>query len=190
VELSPFEVSAQADRGYVASETMTGSRVKTLIVDLPYTVNVMTSEFMADFGIFELSDNVTQIGGFTGLDVGGNFVLRGFTSNNQLRDGFFRIGRYGSSNIDRIEIIKGSSAAIYGRSAAGGMMNIISKSPKAAASQSVSYNYGDYDTRRLTFEGTGPLLQSMLGKTNYVATASNYKRGFKAPHSFVRNEEY
>jgi len=190
IELSPFEVSAQTDRGYVASETMTGSRVKTLIVDLPYTVNVMTSEFMADFGIFELSDNVTQIGSFTGLDVGGNFVLRGFTSNNQLRDGFFRLGRYGSSNIDRIEIIKGSSAAIYGRSAAGGMMNIISKSPKAAASQSVSYNYGDYDTRRLTFKGTGPLLQSIFGKTNYVATASNYKRGFDAPHSFVRNEEY
>lgn len=190
VELSPFEVTAQADRGYVASETMTGSRVKTLIVDLPYTVNVMTSEFMADFGIFELSDNVTQIGGFTGLDVGGNFVLRGFTSNNQLRDGFFRLGRYGSSNIDRIEIIKGSSAAIYGRSAAGGMMNIISKSPKAAANQSLSYNHGDYDTRRLTFEATGPLLQEVLGKTNYVATASNYKRGFDAPHSFVRNEEY
>ena len=190
VELSPFEVSAQADRGYVASETMTGSRVKTLIVDLPYTVNVMTSEFMADFGIFELSDNVTQIGGFTGLDVGGNFVLRGFTSNNQLRDGFFRLGRYGSSNIDRIEIIKGSSAAIYGRSSAGGMMNIISKSPKAAANQSISYNYGDYDTQRLTFEGTGPLLQNVLGKTNYVATASNYKRGFNAPYSFVRNEEY
>ena len=190
VELSPFEVTAQTDRGYVASETMTGSRVKTLIVDLPYTVNVMTSEFMADFGIFELSDNVTQIGGFTGLDVGGNFVLRGFTSNNQLRDGFFRLGRYGSSNVDRIEIIKGSSAAIYGRSSAGGMMNIISKSPKATASQAVSYNYGDYDTRRQTFEATGPLLQDVLGKTNYVATASNYKRGFNAPYSFVRNEEY
>jgi iron complex outermembrane receptor protein len=190
VELSPFEVNAPADRGYVASETMTGSRVKTLIVDLPYTVNVMTSEFMADFGIFELSDNVTQIGGFTGLDVGGNFVLRGFTSNNQLRDGFFRLGRYGSSNIDRIEIIKGSSAAIYGRSSAGGMMNIISKSPKAAASQSVSYNYGDYDTRRLTFEGTGPLLQDVLGKTNYVATASNYRRGFDAPYSSILNKEY
>ncbi len=101
VELSPFEVSSSAVRGYVASETMTGSRVKTPIVDLPYSVNVMTSEFLEDFGIYDLLDNVTHISGFTGLDIGGNFNLRGFSSSNQLRDGFFRLGRYGSSNIDR-----------------------------------------------------------------------------------------
>ncbi|MEI7567699.1 MAG: TonB-dependent receptor plug domain-containing protein, partial [Opitutaceae bacterium] len=123
VTLSPFSVTTSADRGYNVSESMTGSRVKTQIIDLPYTVNVMTSEFLEDFGLFELADNVTHISGFTGLDVGGNFLLRGFISTNQLRDGFFRLGRYGSSNVDRIEIIKGSSAAIYGRSAAGGMMN-------------------------------------------------------------------
>ncbi len=93
VTLSPFSVSTSADRGYNVSESMTGSRVKTQIIDLPYTVNVMTSEFLEDFGLFELADNVTHISGFTGLDVGGNFVLRGFTSSNQLRDGFFRLGR-------------------------------------------------------------------------------------------------
>ena len=190
IELTPFQVSADPNRGYGVSETMTGSRVKTQIIDLPYTVNVMTSEFLSDFGIFELTDNVSQIGGFTGLDVGGNFVLRGFTSNNQLRDGFFRLGRYGISNIDRIEIIKGGSAAIYGRSAAGGMMNIISKMPKPTASQSLSYNYGDYNTQRVTFEATGPLLQSQLGKTNYVLTLSGYKRDFSTDYSFIRNEEY
>jgi len=189
IELSPFEVSAQDDRGYVASETMTGSRVATLIIDLPYAVNVMTSEFLEDFGIFELADNVTHISGFTGLDVGGNFVLRGFTSSNQLRDGFFRLGRYGSSNIDRIEIIKGSSAAIYGRSSPGGMMNMISKQPKAQASQKVTLNYGDYNTERLTFEGTGPLFPGVLGNTNYVLTLSNYKREFGDDLSKFRNEE-
>ena len=135
IELSPFEVSASSVRGYVASETMTGSRVKTPILDLPYTVNVLTSEFFEDFGILHLLDNVTQIGGFTGLDIGGNFNLRGFSSSNQLRDGFFRLGRYGTSNIDRMEIIKGSSAAIYGRTSPGGMVNMISKSPKDTASQ-------------------------------------------------------
>jgi outer membrane receptor protein involved in Fe transport len=169
---------------------MTGSRVKTQIIDLPYTVNVMTSEFLSDFGLFELADNVTHISGFTGLDVGGNFLLRGFISSNQLRDGFFRLGRYGSSNIDRIEIIKGSSAAIYGRSSPGGMMNMISKQPSANASQSLSYNYGDYGTKRLTFEATGPLFQGALGKTNYILTASDYQRDFDVPYALMRNKEY
>ena len=147
ISLSEFTVKAESDRGYIASETMTGSRVKTQIADLPYTVNVLTSEFFEDFAIFELSDNVVQIGGFTGLDGGGGFNLRGFSSSSQLRDGFFRLGRYGSSNVDRMEIIKGSNAAIYGRTSPGGMLNMVSKQPKARASQR-SYNYGDEGTQR------------------------------------------
>src|SRR5688572_10044545 len=63
ITLSEFNVKADDNRGYVPSETMTGSRVATKIIDLPYTVNVLTSEFFEDFGIFELSDNVIQIGG-------------------------------------------------------------------------------------------------------------------------------
>jgi outer membrane receptor protein involved in Fe transport len=76
---------------------------------------------------------------FVGLQplgqLGGNFVLRGFTPNHHLRDGLFRLGRYGSSNVDRIGIIKGSNAAIHGGSSPGGMMNMISKAPNSAASQ-------------------------------------------------------
>ncbi|MEI6588709.1 MAG: TonB-dependent receptor plug domain-containing protein [Verrucomicrobiota bacterium] len=190
VQLDAFEVKTDENRGYTASETMTGSRVKTQIIDLPYQVNVITSEFLEDFGLFELSDNITQIGGFTGLDVGGNFVLRGFISSNQLRDGFFRLGRYGSSNIDRIEIIKGPSAAIYGRSSPGGMMNMISKMPKSSESQKFYANYGGYGTQRVSFEATGPLLHSKLGDTNYIVTASNYQRDFGADWTLMRNKEY
>ena len=190
IELSPFEVRSESENGYAASETMTGSRIKMQIIDLPYSVNVITNEFTKDFGKFEFTDNMTEVSNFTGLDIGGNFMLRGFNSSNQLRDGFFRLGRYGSSNIDRIEIIKGSSAAIYGRTSPGGMINMISKQPKATASQELSFNYGDFGTQRVTFESGGPLLQSTLGKTNYVLTASYYQRDFDQDYSRNRNQEY
>lgn len=190
IELSPFQVTSDAVRGYVASETMTGSRVNTPIVDLPYSVSVMTSEFLEDFGIYDLLDNVTHISGFTGLDIGGNFNLRGFSSSNQLRDGFFRLGRYGSSNIDRMEIIKGSSAAIYGRTSPGGMVNMISKSPRDQASQKLMVNFGDFGTQRGTLEATGPLFSDTLGKTRYVFTASHYQRDFDQDYARNRNHEY
>jgi outer membrane receptor protein involved in Fe transport len=170
VVLSPFEVRADSIKGYGASETMTGSRIKTQIIDLPYTVNVLTSEFFSDFGIFELSDNITHVSSFS--------------------DGFFRLGRYGSSNIDRMEIIKGSNAAIYGRTSPGGMINMISKQPRSNAAQVISYNYGDYGTQRVTVESTGPLLGGSLGKTNYVLTASHYQREFGQPYARNRNQEY
>ncbi|MEO5960326.1 MAG: TonB-dependent receptor [Opitutaceae bacterium] len=190
VKLSDFNVSAEAERGYVASETVTGSRVATKIIDLPYTVNILTSEFFDDFAMFELADNITQIGSFTGLDIGGGFTLRGFGSTSQLRDGFYRLGRYGSSNVDRMEIIKGSNAAIYGRTSPGGMVNMISKQPRDREHYRLSLNYGDYDTQRGVFEATGPLFRGTAGKTSYVLTLSNYQKGFDIDYARNRNEEY
>ena len=190
VRLTEFNVTASEDRGYAPAETMTGTRVATKIIDLPYTVNVLTSEFFEDFAIFELADNIVQIGSFTGLDIGGNFNLRGFSSSFQLRDGFFRLGRYGSSNIDRMEIIKGSNAAIYGRSSPGGMVNMISKAPKSREGHKLTFNYGSYGTERVTLEATGPLASTKLGKTSYLVTASHYQRDFGQEYARNRNYEY
>lgn len=190
IKLSEFSVKSESNRGYAASETLTGSRVKTQIADLPYTVNVLTSEFFEDFGILELSDNVIQIGGFTGLDVGGGFNLRGFNSSSQLRDGFFRLGRYGASNVDRMEIIKGNNAAIYGRSSPGGMMNMISKAPKAKENQRLSYSWGTEGSDRLFLESTGPLYRGSFGKTNYVFTAAHFQKEFDMAYARNRNQEY
>ena len=190
VKLTPFEVNSESIKGYGASESMTGSRVAMQIIDLPYTVNVLTNDFTKDFGMFELADNITQVSNFTGLDIGGNFMLRGFNSSQQLRDGFLRAGRYGSSNIDRIEVIKGSNAAIYGRASPGGMINMISKAPKSTAAQELSFNFGDYATQRVTFESGGPVLPSKLGKTSYVLTASYFRRGFEQEYARNLNQEY
>lgn len=190
VTLTEFSVQASPERGYVASETVTGTRVATKIIDLPYTVNVLTSEYFEDFGMFELADNVTQIGSFTGLDIGGGFTLRGFGSTSQLRDGFYRLGRYGASNIDALEVIKGSNAAIYGRTSPGGMVNMISKMPKARNYTKLTLSGGDYDTQRAVLEATGPLLASRLGRTSYILTASQYQRGFDMEYARNRNEEY
>ncbi len=190
VRLTEFNVTASEDRGYAPAETMTGTRVATKIIDLPYTVNVLTAEFFEDFAIFELADNIVQIGSFTGLDIGGGFNLRGFSSSFQLRDGFFRLGRYGSSNIDRMEIIKGSNAAIYGRSSPGGMVNMISKAPKTRENQKLTFNYGSYGTERVTLEATGPVASSSLGTTSYLVTASHYQRDFGQEYSRNRNYEY
>jgi outer membrane receptor protein involved in Fe transport len=190
VTLSEFSVTADSERGYVASETLTGSRVRTPIIDLPYTVNVLTSEFFEDFAIFELADNLVHIGSFTSLDIGGGFTLRGFSATSQLRDGFYRLGRYGSSNVDRTEIIKGSNAAIYGRTSPGGMINMISKMPREREYYRLMLNYGDYHTRRGVFEATGPLFKSSLGKTSYILTLSQYERGFDQDYARNRNQEY
>ena len=173
VRLSPLEVHADSNRGYVASETVTGTRVATPIKDLPYSVNVLTSEFFKEFGMFQLDDSLTQIGGLTGLDIGGGFNLRGFASTSQLRDGFYRLGRYGQTNIDRLEIIKGPNAGIYGRTSPGGMVNMISKAPKKENAQDLTLTYGSFDTTQATLEATGTFLSP---DTSYIAILSQLNR--------------
>src|SRR3954471_447030 len=144
VKLSEFSVSEKSSNSYIASETMTGSRVNTKIIDLPYSIVNLTTEFFADFNIDVLDENMTYIGGLTGINIGGSFNLRGFSSTSQLRDGFYRLGRYGLSNIDRIEIIRGPNAAIYGRSSPGGMVNFVGLQPKKQTEQKLTITEGSY----------------------------------------------
>ncbi len=186
LQLSPFEVKADENRGYIASETMTGTRVATQIKDLPYTVNVVTSEFFEDFAMFQLDDTLTQVGGLTGLDIGGNFSLRGFASSSQLRDGFYRLGRYGQTNIDRLEIIKGPNAGIYGRTSPGGMVNMISKAPKKKDAQKFTVRGGSFDTLQGTFEATGT---AGSPDTSYVVIASQFNRAGDVDWFHIRENQ-
>jgi iron complex outermembrane receptor protein len=130
ISLSEFSVSEKSSNSHIASETMTGSRVKTKIIDLPYGIVNLTTESFKDFSIDVLDENITYIGGLTGINIGGSFNLRDFSATSQLCDGFYRLDRYGLSNIDRIEIIRGPNAAIYGRSSPGGMINFAGLQPK------------------------------------------------------------
>jgi iron complex outermembrane receptor protein len=186
IVLSPFEVKPEENRGYVAAETMTGTRVATQIKDLPYTVNVVTSEFFEDFGMFQLDDTLTQVGGMTGLDIGGGFNLRGFSSTSQLRDGFYRLGRYGQTNVDRMEIIKGPNAGIYGRTSPGGMVNMISKAPNKKDAQKLTFRYGSFDTSQGTLEATGTLLSP---NTSYILILSQFNRASDMDWFHIRENQ-
>src|SRR5688572_13338323 len=186
LELSPFEVKADDNRGYVASETLTGTRVATQIKDLPYTVNVVTSEFFEDFAMWQLDDSFTQVGGLTGIDVGGGFNLRGFVSSSQLRDGFYRQGRYGQTNIDRVEVIKGPNAGIYGRSSPGGMVNMISKMPQKKDQQKLTVRGGSFDTLQGTLEATGTMGSP---DTYYIAVVSQFNRGGDVDMFHIRENQ-
>ena len=151
-ELSPFEVSTNSDRGYYAANSISGSRIDVQIQDIPLTIEVITSEFIEDTGSSDLRDSLrysagvlleTQndaYGGFEGFGQVNNpegatanksqstVKIRGFVTNNTLRNGFRRQHATDTINIDRIEVIKGGAAeAIYGEDAANGVIQIFLK---------------------------------------------------------------
>ena len=50
VRLSPFEVRSGTNQGYIASDTMSGSRVASKIFDVPASVSVITRDLLDDMG--------------------------------------------------------------------------------------------------------------------------------------------
>jgi iron complex outermembrane receptor protein len=187
IVIGKFDVSAAPAHGYSASETMVGSRVNTKIIDLPYSTVNLTDQYFKDFGVNVLDENMTQIGGLTALSIGGNFFLRGFNSTSQLRDGFYRLGRYGASNIERMEIIRGPNAAIYGRTSPGGMVNFISLQPKKQNVQDVFILNGGYDNRQEKLKATGSL--DSAHKTYYVISLDQTERRYDGQFDHIRNNE-
>ena len=52
VVLSPFEVTTHKNVGYLANDTLAGSRLRTNLADVPNAISVFTPEFMADLNAF------------------------------------------------------------------------------------------------------------------------------------------
>ena len=158
VLLSPFEVQ-DADGSYTSSMTSSGTRIRADIRELPFSVGIVTSEFLNDFVAF--NDYRDSFAYSSSVSTRGNYnqayYVRGFQNDGQLRNGFFRAGMFDAVNVDRIEVIKGPNAAIYGRSNPGGTINVVSKRPTPFFNSYVTARVGDSDLRRYELGLSGPL---------------------------------
>ncbi|MGZ0077081.1 TonB-dependent siderophore receptor [Methylomonas sp. YC3] len=74
-----------------------------------------------------------------------------------LRDGFFTFGVPVSlANIDRVEVLKGPAAMLYGKLEPGGLVNVVTKRPQSVPYYSLQQQFGSFDTYRTLLDATGP----------------------------------
>ncbi|OAM90715.1 hypothetical protein AW736_06640 [Termitidicoccus mucosus] len=135
------------------------------ISSLPYSVQVLTADFINDFQLFDLDEQVPFISGMAPGDPatggGGGTRLRGFNVP-YFRNGFYRSQTPESNSIERVEVIKGPQSAIYGRVAPGGVVNYISKKPQTKFRTGIAAIAGSYDYNRVDAYVTGPLVKDRL----------------------------
>jgi iron complex outermembrane receptor protein len=157
IYLPLFTVSTNAVAGYKATNSSSGTRTATAIIDIPQSISVLTSEFLADQQAFKLEDAFNYVAGVQRTAFNGNFNVRGFTFGPPLRDGAIGATVTDTSMIERVEVVRGPAAALYGRSTPGGVINIITKRPSAKAAYSGLLSYASYDVKRVEGSATGPI---------------------------------
>jgi iron complex outermembrane receptor protein len=139
------------------------------VMDLPQSVQVIGSEVIEQQQAIRLSEVVKNLNGvYVGSARGGaqeSFFSRGYdmSANNMFKNGF----RYNAgsipevSSLEKVEFLKGGSALLYGNVAPGGIMNLVTKTPKFTQGGEVSMQMGSYSYYKPSIDFYGPLNKSI-----------------------------
>lgn len=150
-KLPVFNVVDERSSAYGAKEAVSTTRVSVPIQDVPQTVSVVTRELFDDTlgnRMLDVAKYVTPVMESSLSSGGDRVTLRGFQVSQRFIDGVNISGVDGynmasdTTNIERLEIIKGPNAILVPGGSPGGIMNQITKSPK----------FTDFGTFNLTFK--------------------------------------
>ncbi len=174
VILSPFEVTAENDHGYVAGNTLGATRVNTLIRDLPLQINVVTEDMIRDFIAYDLDQVIDHIPGVSREfnEFTPTYGIRGFSSSAAMRNGVRSLHTPDSNSIARVEVVKGPAALLYGTSNPGGVINYITRQPGSRPRAELSAAAGNGGFLRTGFSIGGPLPIGDGRKFGYLLDAT------------------
>lgn len=134
-------------------------------MDTPQSVQVIGNEIIAQQQSIRLSDVIKNVNGvYVSSARGGaqeSFYSRGYdmSANNMFKNGF----RFSSGSIpevaslEKVEILKGSAALLYGNVAPGGILNMVTKSPSFTTGGEVAMQMGSYSFYKPSIDVYGPL---------------------------------
>ena len=168
IALSPFEVVSD-NKGYFASNTMSGTRLNSKIEDLGQSITVMTKEQMSDFAMLDINDvfdhmaSTEGTGSYSQFDTDRTGAVVDQVSLNP--NNANRVRGIGSANIafnniamsgrvpvdplwmDALEVSRGPNANIFGLGNASGTVN------QAPATANTSRDFSKMELRIDSYEG-------------------------------------
>ena len=153
--LPATSISAEADEDDPRiKETSTATRTATPVRYVPQAIDSVKTESLRSYGTNDLGQALSGIpnvssGADTRFD---SLRIRGFDASNDFYlDGIRDDSQYVRDlhNIERIEVLKGPAAVLYGRGGQGGIVNRVSKLPTAGHKSSIEAQGGSNDLRSL-----------------------------------------
>jgi catecholate siderophore receptor len=164
---------------YGVKATSSATKTATDIKDIPQALTVVSSAQIEDQQLRSVADLLNFVPGASYGSGEGNrdqIVLRGNASTadffvDGVRDDvqYFR----DFYNVDRVEVLKGPNAMIFGRGGGGGIINRVLKRPTFAASRALTGSADNWGGLRFTGDVDQPLSSTFGVRINGVAEDSD-----------------
>lgn len=166
-------VTVSAESGYVAVASATATKTDTPIAEVPQAISVITRDQMDEQGIQTVPEAlrysagvIPELRGISG-DAYETIEGRGFSMEEYL-DGLrlpnsgagFLIPSFDPTGLERIEILHGPASVLFGQAYPAGLVNLVSKQPRAESSRMVEFTPGEYNRLQGDWDFTGPFDQA------------------------------
>lgn len=165
---------------------VTATRTERTTEEIPAGVSAVTKEDIKNTRMFGIKEALTGISGVQSETRNGGYDARlmirgaGLKARYGVReimilldgvpitdpDGMTRLDFVDTQLVDRIDIVKGPNSTLYGANAAGGVINIITKSPYEET-KSIKLGYGSDNTQMYNL-----IYGTSLGKTYFTFSGS------------------
>ncbi|HZH37497.1 MAG TPA: TonB-dependent receptor [Flavisolibacter sp.] len=162
-QLQTVEIIGRTSRKYNSDYSFSATRTATLNKDIPQSISTITKELIADRQAFQLADAVKITSGVIPSSFYNQYAIRGISQNeegqivNGMRTRQFYFLQPLTTNIERVEVIKGPASATFASVDPGGSINLVTKKPLAVNRREISFSAGSFSTLRGTLDFTGPL---------------------------------
>ncbi|WP_411818622.1 TonB-dependent siderophore receptor [Hyphococcus sp. DH-69] len=168
------------------TRAVTATKTDTPNTEIPQSITVISLDQIKEQGALNIREALRYTAGVTsgGDDTRGDFnYTRGFFSATYLDGlkrnfGFVYTPRADPNTLERIEVLFGPSAVLYGAGSSGGLVNMQSKRPQFEFGGSASISYGTYDRKEAVLDVTGPLSDTVAARiVGVVRDANMVQRG-------------
>lgn len=176
------ETASGPARGFVAKRSATGTKTDTALIETPQSITVVTREQVeaqaADSldQAFAYSAGIMSQSGGALRRIATGFTVRGFNVTGSaplyLNGSKFPINSLSGAmepySYERLELLKGPASILYGQSAPGGIINLVSKRPTATPLREIELQAGSWGRRQIAADFGGPLTAD--GRIGYRIT--------------------
>ena len=157
---------------YDARDTRTATKTDTPLKDVPQAVSVITAQQIADEGMKSIGDVLRAVPGATVASGEGHrdqILLRGQnTTADFFVDGIRDDVQYyrGLYNLDRVEVLKGPNAMIFGRGGGGGIVNRVTKKAHGSRFAAGSVSIDTHGAWGVDADLSSPIADGLSGRLN------------------------